>query len=157
MMQVVSLDTYEKEIRQGKKAGLLGAIHIGRALCAIQEGNLWLGLAKNFWKYCEQAHGFGKSTCYNLCAVYKAFGEKILADPSLQSIEPTRLIRLLPFVDDSNPVDLLNQAAHIPDALGFENQIRNMKNLTGTDDPHEHDFQPVNIQQCKICGLRRKG
>lgn len=42
------------------------------------------------------------------------------------------------------------------DAQGFDNQLRNMKGKTGTDQCEVHDFQPINVEQCVVCGLRRK-
>jgi len=152
-----SLDFYEKQIKSGVRAGLLGAIHIGIALKRIKDDNLWVTSgSRNFEKYVSSSHGFSKSTTYNMISVAEKFGKHILEDPSLQSIEPTRLIRLLPFVDDSNPLDLLHQAAQIPDAQGFDNQLRNLGGKTGTDDPHEHAWESINIEQCSICKLRRK-
>ena len=158
MMEIAKgLDSYEREILAGKKRGLLGAIQIGLALEKIREGNLWLNTgAKSFNAYASGQHGFSKSTAYNMMSVAATFGKYILEDPDLQGIEVTRLIKLLPHVKDSNEKDLLNQAAHIPDAIGFENQLRNMAGKVGTDECN-HDFAPINIQQCKICGLRRKG
>ena len=161
-MELVNLDRYEKEIVAGKRRGLLGAIQIGMALGKIREGNLWANTgAKSFEKYVSAAHGFSRSTSYNLMAVAVKFGRHILADSSLQSIEPTRLIRLLPFVQEldgqSNAEDLLHQAAQIPGAQAFEDQVRNLAGKTATDDPHTHDFQPINIMVCSVCGLRKKG
>ncbi len=155
-----SLDVYEKSIAAGKKAGLMGAIQIGGSLNKIREGNLWVVTgAKSFDKYVSSAHGFSRSTSYNLMAVATKFGKHILADSSLQSIEPTRLIRLIPFVQEldgkSNAVDLLHQAAHIPDSEGFNNQLRNMDGKVATDDDHEHDFQPW-LARCSVCHKTRK-
>ncbi len=156
-----NLDSYEKQISAGKRAGLLGGIQIGAALNAINDGNLWIGVGvASFPKYVQAVHGFSRSSAYNLMGIAKIFGKYILADQSLQSIEPTRLIRLLPFVQEldgqSNTEHLLHQAAHIPDAVGFDNQLRNMAGKTATDDAHTHSWQPINVEQCTVCGLRRK-
>jgi len=151
-----NLDTLEKEITAGKRRGLLGAIQIGMALEAIRAGNLWLNTgAKTFDKYVSGAHGFSRSTSYNLMAVATKFGRHILEDPSLQGVDVTRLIRLLPHVEASNSLDLLHQAAMIPDAQGFNDQLRNMDGKVATDDPHEHSFLPW-LERCEVCHKTRK-
>lgn len=150
------LDTYEKQIVAGRRAGLLGAIQIGAALDKIRDGNLWVTTgAKSFEKYVQSTFGFSRSSAYNMMSIAIKFGQYILADQSLQSIEPTRLIRLLPFVDESNQLDLLHQASQIPDAQGFDNQLRNMKGKVATDDPHEHDWLPW-LERCEVCHKTRK-
>jgi len=158
MMEIaLSLDKLEKQISAGKRSGLLGGIQIGAALDKIREGNLWVTTgAKSFEKYASSAHGFGRSTIYNLMNIAVKFGRHILADPSLQSIEPTRLIRLLPFVDESNQLDLLHSASQIPGAQAFDDTLRNLGGKTGSDDPHEHDYQPIPYEQCTICKHRRQ-
>jgi hypothetical protein len=157
MMELAKkLDQYEKSISAGKRAGLMGAIQIGMALEAIRSGNLWLHTgAKSFEKWASAAHGFGRSTCYNLISVAVKFGKHILADPSLQSIEPTRLIKLLPHITESNCLEMLHNAAQIPGAQAFDDQIRNMKGLWATDDEHEHAWEPW-LERCSVCHKTRK-
>jgi hypothetical protein len=155
-----SLDVYEKQIVAGRRAGLLGAIQIGAALEDIRSGNLWINTgAKSFEKWASSAHGFGRSTIYNLISVATKFGKHILADPSLQSIEPTRLIRLLPHVQEldgqSNVEDLLHSAAQIPGAQAFEDTLRNMSGKVATDDPHDHTWEPW-LEICPKCRKTRK-
>ncbi len=153
-----SLDILEKQIHQGKKAGLLGALQIGMALEEINSGNLFLeARCKTISEYASKSHGIGRSTTFNLMAVATKFGRLILDDPSLQSIEPTRLIRLLPFVDDSNQLDLLHTAAQVPGAQAWDDTLRNLAGKTGSDDPHTHSWEPINLLQCSVCGLRKKG
>ncbi len=155
-MELVNLDRYEKEIVAGKRRGLLGAIQIGMALEKIREGNLWVSTgAKSFEKYAAGCHGFGRSTVYNMIGVAKAFGKYIIENPDLQGIEVTRLIKLLPHVKKSNEMDLLSQAAHIPDSEGFDNQIRNMKGQVATDDDHPHTWEPF-LEKCSVCGKTKR-
>jgi hypothetical protein len=154
-----SLDVYEKQIVAGRRAGLLGAIQIGAALEKIREGNLWATTgAKSFEKYASAAHGFQRSSIYNMIGVSKAFGKYILADPSLQSIEPTRLIRLLPHVQEldgqSNVEDLLHSAAQIPGAQAFDDTLRNMSGKVATDECN-HTWEPF-LQRCPTCKKTRK-
>lgn len=154
---VVTLEKYEAEISEGKKRGLLGALQIGRALKRIQEGNLFLSdECDNFAVYCEKTHGLKRSTAYNMIAVYSTWGQAILANPEFQSVDPTRLIRLLPLIDTNDPTELLHDAVFVPDKAGFENNLRNRRNLVGTDQCNEHDFRPIPWTQCSKCGLRRK-
>ena len=154
---VVTLENYEAEISEGKKRGLLGALQIGRALSRIQSGNLFLSDGcDNFAAYCEKTHGIKRSTAYNMISVYTTWGQKILDNPEFQSVDPSRLIRLLPLTTEVNAEDLLLDAACIPDAAGFENNLRNRRGEVGTDQCDEHDFRPIPWTQCSKCGLRRK-
>jgi hypothetical protein len=162
MMEIAhKLDYYEKSIATGKRSGLMGAIQIGMALERIREGGLWVETgAKSFEKYASAAHGFGRSTCYNLISVAVKFGKHILADPSLQSIEPTRLIRLLPHVQEldgqSNVEDLLHSAAQIPGAQAFDDTLRNMSGKVATDEcSHSDGFKPF-LERCPSCQKTRR-
>jgi hypothetical protein len=157
MMQLAQrLDVLEKQILSGKRAGLLGGIQIGGALNQINEGNLWLETdAKSFVKYVQDTHGFGRSSAYNLMGIAKTFGKHILADPSLQSIEPTRLVRLLPFVDESNQLDLLHEAATVPSAQAFDDNLRNRKGKVATDECGHPVWEPW-LEICPKCRKTRK-
>ena len=154
----LNLDSCEKQIQNGKLKGTIGALQIGKALLAINEGNLWAGSgAKNFESYVSQAHGFSRSTAYNLMSIYFEFGQQLLADPSLQTIDTTRLIRLLPFTENHDKETLLHSAAQIPDTAGWENNLRNMRGKVGTDECcHPEGFKPVGYEVCPICNQRRK-
>lgn len=155
-MEKVSLETLEKEITEGRKRGLLGALQIGRALKRIQEGNLFLTEGcENFPQYCEKTWGFKRSTCYNLIAVYVTWGQAILANPEFQGVDPSRLVRLLPLTTEENKSELLHDAVFIPDASGFENNIRNRKGEVATDDEHEHSYVPW-LERCTVCKHSRK-
>ena len=156
MEPTIGIEKHEKDINDGKKAGLIGALKIGRALKAINEGNLWLPFAPTFESYCSQAHGFQKSSAYNLMALWSTWGDYLVSHPELQVLEPTRLVKLLPHATEENKEELLHMAAEIPDYKGFENNLRNLQGKTGTDDPHEHDWVSIQMERCEICGLRRK-
>ena len=155
---IVSLDTYEREIEKGKGKGLLGALQIGRALHQIKEGNLWATSdgCKTFEKYAESIHGFKRSTCFNLIAVWNTWGEKILETPEFQSVDTSRLVRLLPFVGEDDKQELLRDAVFIPDERGFSANLRNRRGLTAPDECETHDWQPVPYEQCTVCKQRRK-
>ena len=154
---VLKLSDLEAEIAQGKKRGLLGALQIGRALAKIHEGNLFLSDGcDNFTQYAERVHGFKRSTAYNMISVYQTWGQAILANPEFQSVDPTRLIRLLPLTTEENKEELLRDAVFVPDKAGFENQLRNRAGKVATDDPHTHSWQPIPWEQCSICKQRRK-
>jgi len=148
----IGIEQHEKEIAEGKKAGLIGALKIGRALQAINYNNLWLPLADTFEKYCAAAHGFQKSSAYNFIALWDTWGEGV----AKLSVDPTRLVRLLPYVTEENKEELLEMAVHVPDAKGFDNNLRNLAGKTGTDDPHDHQWVSIQMEQCSVCGQRRK-
>ena len=157
-MEIVSLEKYEAEISEGKKRGLLGALQIGRALSRIQEGNLFLSDGcDNFAVYCEKTHGIKRSTAYNMISVYTTWGQAILANPEFQSVDPTRLIRLLPLIEKEDKDELLRDAVFIPDAAGFNNNLRNRAGKVGTDEcSHPDGFEPIGYEVCPRCRLRRK-
>jgi hypothetical protein len=67
-------------------------------------------------------------------------------------------VEILPHITPSNKMELLHTAAAEPTARGWDDTIRNLKGKVATDDTlHEHDFQPIGLLQCKICGLKVKG
>jgi len=154
---VVKLEDLEKEISEGRRRGLLGALQIGRALKRINENNLFLvAECKDIVQYSEKVWGFKRSSCYNLIAIYETWGQAILANPEFQAVDPTRLIRLLPLIETEDKEELLRDAVFIPDAAGFENNLRNRRGEVATDDEHEHAWQPIPWEQCSICKQRRK-
>jgi hypothetical protein len=152
-----TLDVWEREIQLAKSKSVVSLLTIGRALSAISEGSLWMPTGcKSFDQYCEQAHGFKRSWAYNLIGVWGKFGPLMIADASLMGTDITRLSRLLPLATEENREELLHSAAQIPDSQGFDNLIRNLQGKIGTDECQSHDFQPIDYEQCKICGQRRK-
>ena len=154
---VVKLEDLEKEISEGRRRGLLGALQIGRALKRINENNLFLvAECKDIVQYSEKVWGFKRSSCYNLIAIYETWGQAILANPEFQAVDPTRLIRLLPLIESEDKDELLRDAVFIPDKAGFEANIRNRRGSIAPDQCENHSFQPIGIEQCTVCGLRRK-
>ena len=148
---VLKLEDLEKEISDGKRRGLLGALQIGRALSRIQSSNLFLSDGcDNFAQYVERAHGFKRSTAYNMIAVYTTWGQAILANPEFQSVDPSRLIRLLPFIDKDDPADLLRDAVFVPGKQAFEDNLRNRAGKVASDDEHKHLWEPW-LKRCSIC------
>ncbi len=154
---VVSLEQLENEIAAGRKRGLLGALQIGRALAKISEGNLFLAAeCPTMAAYCEKVHGFKRSTAYNLIGVWQTWGQKILDTPEFQNVDPSRLVLLLPLIEKEDKDKLLRDAVFIPDKAGFENNLKNLRGEIGTDQCEAHDWQPIGIEQCSRCKLRRK-
>jgi hypothetical protein len=157
MEKIPTLQTWEREIRESKGDGIKSFLRIGRALQAISSGNLWVGSNHDsFEHYCEDVHGFKRSWSYNLIGVWHIFGELLIADSTLQDVEITRLVKLLPLATEANKLDLVHMAATVPDVKGFEANCRNLRGLTAADEEHEHDFQPIAWQVCSICGKKRK-
>ncbi len=154
---VVSLEQLENEIAAGRKRGLLGALQIGRALSRISDGNLYLAAeCPSMAAYCEKVHGFKRSTAYNLIGVWQTWGQKILDTPEFQNVDPSRLVLLLPLIEKEDKDKLLHDAVFIPSKSAFEDQVRDIKGLQTTDTCEEHDWQPIGIEQCSKCKLRRK-
>lgn len=156
MKKTHSLSEHEKEIEAGKRGGVLSFLRIGRALSAIQAGDLWQPIAPSFSIYVENVHGIKRSWAYSLVKIWQTFGQPLLDTAEFQQIEVTRLVQLLPLTTEENKMELLHEAAQVPDVRGWENQLRNRKNLVATDDPHDCDFQSVNWEYCIICGKRRR-
>uniref|UniRef100_A0A6M3LS74 Uncharacterized protein n=1 Tax=viral metagenome TaxID=1070528 RepID=A0A6M3LS74_9ZZZZ len=149
------LADYEKEISEAKRGGVLSFLRIGKALHAINQGDLWQGQASSFSSYVENSLGLKRSWAYSLINVWQVWGQQLLAAPDLQSVEITRLVKLLPLTTDENKEELLHAAAHIPDVRGFENNLKNLRGKKGTDEC-DHNFQVVSFWQCELCGLRKK-
>ena len=151
------LADYEKEISEAKRGGVLSFLRIGKALHAINQGDLWQGQASSFSSYVESALGFRRSWAYSMISVWQVWGTQLLEAPDLQSVEITRLVKLLPLTTDENKEELLHTAAHIPDVAGFENNLKNLRGKKGTDEcTPDHRFQVVSFWQCELCGLRKK-
>lgn len=152
-----NLNKWENDIEKGKMHKGIGEIYIGRALENINKGNMWIQTGcKTFVEYVEKTHGYKKSMAYQMIDTWRNWGEDIIKNPEFQKVIMTRLYQALSVVNDSNRLEILHDAVFIPDKQGWENQLRNRKGEVGTDDEHEHDWQPVNIEQCSICKLRRK-
>jgi hypothetical protein len=149
-----TLEECEKQISVGKKHGIVGAVQIGQALTQINKDNLWVvSGAQTFEKYVEGEHGFSRATAYNLMGVASQFGQRILEG---DVCDVTRLIKLLPLTTDANREELFEMACHVPSSSAFEANVRNLKGKIAPDDPHEHEWEPIPYQQCKICGQRRR-
>lgn len=131
---------------------------IGEAFHAIREGNLWQQSGcKGFAEYIENTHGMKKSTAYSLIQVFEVFGKEIGDNPEYQNINYTRLIEIAPLATEENKTYLLHSAAQIPGAKAWDDTVRELRGKTPTDDTnHEHIFQHIGIEQCTVCGLRRK-
>jgi hypothetical protein len=152
------LDTLSKQIVQAKRHLAVGICQIGKALKEIQDGNLFLlADCKTLAKYASKEHGLGRSMTYNAIGVFEKWGELILSDTNLQAIEPTRLYKLLPHATPENAVELLHEAAMLPDVRGFENTLKVLKGRRTTDDGHTHIWKHVTItyDECEICQLKK--
>lgn len=157
MMEIAKgLEHWEKLWNKGELHAMAAALNIGEAAKNIKDGNLWITKAESFNQYLKRERGYEKSQVDNFIKMWEKAGEYLRSHPELMGTKPTRIIRLIPHLTDENREELIHAAAHIPDANAFNDMLRNLKGQVATDDPHEHDFAPVNIQQCKICGLRRK-
>jgi hypothetical protein len=157
MEKALTLHDYEMEIQKAKQGGAISFLRIGRALAGIQESGVWRSVAPTFECYAEQCQGFKRSWAYSLIAVFHNFDAQLTADAGLQTVDVTRLVKLLPVVTPENTEELLHAAANIPDIKGFENQIRNLTGKVASDQcSHPQGFTPVGYEVCPICNLKRK-
>jgi hypothetical protein len=157
-MQVVKsnmLSEQEAAISDCKKRSVLGFLGIGKALSIINKNDLWRfsDSCTSFSSYVENVQHIRKSWAYSLCSVYEKFAPILLAHEDLKTVEVTRLVRLLPFIEDDNLEELAHMAATVP-AKDFDANIRNRKGKTAPDQCEIHDWRI--IKQCKICGLKVK-
>jgi hypothetical protein len=158
-MQVVKpnmlLDA-EKEIEDCKKRSVLGFLGIGKALSIINKNDLWRfsDSCTSFSSYVENVQHIRKSWAYALCSVYEKFAPILLAHEDLKTVEVTRLVRLLPFIQEDNIEELTHTAANVP-AKAFDDTIRNLQGRKGTDEC-DHEFEEIRFQQCTKCKLKVK-
>lgn len=157
MQLVKRLDEWESDIRSAKGQAIQGCLVIGRALQAISAGRLWQAVADSFADYVEKEHGIKRSWAFALIGVHEKFGQYLIADETLQEADVTRFTRLLPYVDDENVEELAHAAVRIPGAKDFDNYVRQLAGKETTDSDHEHIFEPIPYQQCRVCGLKIKG
>jgi hypothetical protein len=155
-MQVVKsgmLIEQEEEILNCKKRSVLGFLGIGKALSIINKNDLWRfsDSCTSFSSYVENVQKIKKSWAYSLVTVYERFSPILLAHEDLKTVEVTRLVRLLPFVQEDNIEELAHSAALLP-AKAFDDQVRQLSGKTPQDTCEEHDW--VIIKRCKICGLK---
>jgi hypothetical protein len=157
LVKAKHLDRYEKKVMAGLLQGAKGFLEMGEGLYEINSGNLWLEAgSKSFDAYVDGHLPISRSTAYNAISFFRVCHRPMLEDPSLQTIEPTRVIKLLPHFTDENTAELLHNAASIPNARAFDCYLRELKGKVPPDRCETHDFQPIGIEQCTVCGLRRK-
>lgn len=152
-----TLDSCEKLIHEGNGNELRGALQKGKGLNIISENNLWIQTgSKSFEKYVENHLGFGKSTAYGYMAIYRYCHDVLMNDPLLASTSPTRILKLLPYINENNKLDLLHMAAATPDARSFDNNLRNIRGQKGTDECDHSEWEPIPYERCKCCGQKRR-
>lgn len=153
MEKALTLHDWEKEWDKGNAYGLAGALTIGKAATAINDGDLWGTKANSFKEYIQMERGYGYSQVSNFMLMYKETNNFFLAHPELNNTLPTRVIQLLPHLTESNKEELLNSAALIPDARGWSNTIRKLRKLTPSDEC-SHKWEPW--EHCTSCPAKRK-
>ena len=122
----------------------------GGAFAAIKEGNQWQSTdANSFNEYCEKYWGLKHAQIDNYIRVTREFGAEIEANPEFQGIKMTRLVEALPYITDSNKMELLHSAAQIPDARAWDNTIKALKGVKTTDECN-HLYEN-GWQRCSKC------
>uniref|UniRef100_A0A6H1Z5T7 Uncharacterized protein n=1 Tax=viral metagenome TaxID=1070528 RepID=A0A6H1Z5T7_9ZZZZ len=145
----------EKVVESGFRAGLMGLLTAAEALREIRDGNIFLPEGyKTFREYVEKRWGIKKSKAYMDIDIDGKVGDDIRNNAEFHYILPTRLYQALPLITDSNKLEILHDAAHIPDREGWENQLRNRKGVIATDEC-EHAFEPF-LEKCFGCGKTRR-
>jgi hypothetical protein len=131
---------------------------MGGAFSAIKENNLWQTTdAASFNEYIEKYWGFKHAQIDNYIRVTKEFGPLIESNPEFQGIKMTRLVEILPHITPSNKMELLHSSSQIPGTKAWECYIRDLKGQTPADSCiHPDGFNPIGIEVCPICNLKRK-
>lgn len=112
--QVEQVFIYLEQLRETLRTAALGFVDGGRILGEIQAQKLY-PKDEGFYAFITDNVGLGRSTINDRVNAWKRFGTLILGNKEFQSIEPTKLRRLLPYVKDTTPeeerLDLLYAAS----------------------------------------------
>ena len=124
---------------------------LGSYLIAARAYSVWSSDgsgAHDFSEWLESEVGIKRSTGYDAMAVTEKLYPYISNQPDLQSIFPTRLVKLLPHIkgkSDDEVVELLHMAANAT-CKGIEN---NLKKVPDDTCPHEESEA---WNRCLKCG-----
>lgn len=144
----------------GKILQLVGQITqnylaLGEALCTMRDGRYY----RHLGVHVETMDDFlieirlGRSTAYNLMAIWEKFGAYIAND---SHIEYTRLLKALPVIAGGNPerIERLVADAELLPSRAYYDNLRNLKGLVATDEC-EH-LEREAWEKCRCCGKMMK-
>lgn len=138
------------EISVLKRNIVINFLEVGKRLNEIQKEKLWASYAshlRNFDEFLKEIK-IGRSTAYNLIAIWREFGEIIMSKKL--DIQYTDLVKLLP-VAKENKEEWLEKAQNlIPE--DFQDELNKAKGrISQLDCPHS-EIDIYQMQKCKSCG-----
>lgn len=153
----INIFTLTSEIKAYQVRTIEACLEIGQRLFVIKESKAYKAYASHthtFEDYLKEI-GIGRRTAYNLVDMSQIFGEILIANPPLMQTDPTRLIKLLPYLREADPAvkeEFLISAKELPTIEALENNLRSRFGGTPTD-ACEHT-ETIMIEHCKNCGKR---
>lgn len=128
---------------------------LGEALCTMRDGRYY----RHLGEHVETMDDFlveirlGRSTAYNLMAIWERFGAYIAND---SHIEYTRLLKALPVIGAGNSecIQKLLLDAELLPSRAFYDTLRNLKGQVGTDECGHLEREAWT--KCKCCGKMMK-
>ena len=146
------LDRIVKEINECIMQGAQRFLRIGQLLKKVKDEELWqLSEAISFSDFAEKAVHLKKSQAYAAISVYEKWGKIINSDPQLSCVDPSRLVRLLPYANNDDQAEELIHFAVQNDAKDFEETIRSLKG-TQLQNNCDHDGVLEDYSKCLKCG-----
>lgn len=142
-----------QEIQQFQKRTILDILEIGKRLQYITKNKLYRDYATHITTFDEflKEIRIGRTTGYNCIAIYETYGDSILNNSDLASIDYTRLVKLLPYAKGMSAQDVDSLLIDMADNTieGFENNIKESQGKPTTDNcPHE---EIIVIEKCNAC------
>lgn len=144
----------------GKILQLVGQITqnylaLGAALCTMRDGRYYRHLGEHVETFDDFLIEIrlGRSTAYNLMAIWERFGAYIAND---SHIEYTRLLKALPVIAGGNSEaipKLLIDAELLPSRAYYDN-LRNLRGQVATDECEHTDWEEW--KKCRCCGKMMK-
>ena len=137
---------------------LRGRLERGNILNRIKNEKAYVG----YDSYCETWHQFleclnlNRETARQDMEIYNEFSHFLLQSQKEELMQTSyeRLVRLLPLVKQHPETKLeLIQMAHRSNRTDFDNNVRELKNLTATDSCENCMEEVIILHKCKCCGL----
>lgn len=152
VVKATKLDEIVREINTCIMQGAQRFLKMGALLKAVRDGNLWMHSgASTFREWAEREVKLKKSAAYAAIDSFEKYQHVIDADPTLATVEQSRLTKLLPFANgDERTNDLLHMAKEA-DARGFEENLKELRGGMPTDVCEHPLDQQENFQKCKVC------
>lgn len=138
-----------ERIRNGTQQIVMNYFLIGKNLCLIQEKHLWRYYGdhlRNFNDFLRDIH-LGQSTAYNCMAIWKRYGREVSSN-SLELPEYTRLVKILPVINEENKMEWLNKAS-VLEIKDLEDEVKIAKGrVSFLNCPHANTEIYIRCQGC---------